>query len=222
MTAFLQVCSRILASVNRGTLTEATAMTEELVDRIQGVTDLDSLLEDRDLRRLHGTVHPNGFLKLTLWREQNLGTVRVHIWNEGAVEGDRHNHRWDFVSSILAGGLVARNYRLTPGDRHSLYACRSDRGGYQFAPAGRGDLELVNVRNFTRGDSYFQPADLVHEVAVAAQGCISLVLCGIPRREQSLVVRDDTPPVRVTGGKVLPAFEVHRRITEALKVAHDA
>lgn len=52
--------------------------------------------------------HHNGFDKFVLLEDENF-TLRLHIWWEGndmSFQENVHNHRWDFVSSVLTGTLI--------------------------------------------------------------------------------------------------------------------
>lgn len=58
--------------------------------------------------------HHNGFDKLVLMEGEDF-TLRLHIWwkeNRGISQENIHNHRWDFVSSILIGTMEQDFFQL--------------------------------------------------------------------------------------------------------------
>lgn len=66
--------------------------------------------------------NPNGFLVITLTAGADGSAQRLHVWDRPGGDGDIHQHRADFTSTIIEGTM-----------HEEIYACDSD-------PAGDWDL----------------------------------------------------------------------------------
>lgn len=214
MPDFLHDCVRAVRMLNSGQGSEAAKWAGSLRSRILDAVDDPAALVGSPLI---GIEHPNGFTKITLWDGCGSGTARLHIWSPLAGEGDLHSHRWDFISTILQGSLAAEDFRIAAGDDHSLFKCRSSPFEYDLEFSRR--TGLIRVENTTRrsGDSYFQPSDLLHRASALADGCISFVLCGAPKRPYSTVVlqattkSDNRPVVQLSSAEAIDALTLALR-----------
>jgi len=136
--------------------------------------------------------HHNGFEKIVLLADDDF-SLRLHVWWKGSDEGsleDVHNHRWDFVSSIILGvmsqdffdiidetdikpeivpkGCVLTNhYRYTPYKKDLAkrdISAKSNFSRYGLEPLGFSIIKLENQVKIPRGFSYLLRRDLLHRV----------------------------------------------------------
>lgn len=82
-------------------------------------------------------------------------SIRVHKWLASDDQRYFHDHSFDFFTFILKGGYIDRS------------------------PTESG----VRVQHLGPGDLHFRPAEYKHMVEVKPGGCVSLLLCGPPRRK---------------------------------------
>lgn len=112
--------------------------------------------------------HANGFDKLTLPTPGLPVVVRIHMWRIGESKSSTasiataHNHRWDFCSRILSGGIQVSLFDVQAGSgpyRHYLY-----RPGTQddLRLVGSAQLGLKEVVTYDVGDCYYEPHEVVH------------------------------------------------------------
>lgn len=85
--------------------------------------------------RVDSYAHPNGFAKIQICQNSMNGSrLTLHVWSSQYVDGDIHNHRWDFSSRVLSGTVV-----------NTLYCGLA---------SPTGDLMVVTYRPFNGGLSY--------------------------------------------------------------------
>ena len=100
------------------------------------------LNSERRLHTLPISRHPNGFTKITLYRNEQR-TIRLHIWNSalGVDEEVRiHGHAWSMASIVLRGqithtafdetssadGELYHRYKYTPGTSRRTHTLEYD------------------------------------------------------------------------------------------------
>jgi hypothetical protein len=118
--------------------------------------------------------HKNGFLKLRLRRCSGFAEGdRVHIWSEehSKVQGDIHNHRWDFASTVICGGYSHETFET---DRLGEVWCEhaykpEDMFNYRLAPTGRARLRLVESRSVRTGDVLSMTSSEMHRVTASGK-----------------------------------------------------
>lgn len=112
---------------------------------------------------VHGYFHDNGFLKVEMARS-DCGRVRLrlHLWgcSGSPVIQTIHNHSFDFVSRVIHGHLLNREYVTTQaGEGEALYAYAYHRRfrsepQYNLVPAGMAFVQVLNERILEPGDTY--------------------------------------------------------------------
>ncbi|MER6911347.1 hypothetical protein ABT354_06715 [Streptomyces sp. NPDC000594] len=157
--------------------------------------------------------HPNGFVKLPLARvAQDARRLFLHIWQDGAEDAHIHNHRWDFASTLLSGGLANTLVETAPTEPERPTAYRA----VHHRPHGDGfrldatDAPWVRVTGsrtttLTAGDRYRMPARTLHRAA-APHGTITLVARGTPlHRTSRVLIRGEAPDEPLRWRHVGPA-----------------
>jgi len=126
-------------------------------------------------------LHPNGFAKIPLIRDQDGTVIRLHYWRGGVLQDTNiHSHRWDMSSRILRGIYRARDFEESQdGLSVDKFQCAENRNGsYALDLVERTFLRLVTNRTFRPGDHYNMAAGLIHLVdEVLTYDAISLVNC---------------------------------------------
>lgn len=83
---------------------------------------LEEISENKDgaLLKVKGYYHPIGFIKLVLYKGEKGEQLRIHFWGKGGNKAINqnfyngwepiHNHRWNFSSKVIKGGLIMKEY----------------------------------------------------------------------------------------------------------------
>jgi hypothetical protein len=155
--------------------------------------------------------HPNGFAKLILHPGPAV-RIRLHVWPAAAGvrlgESNPHSHRWEFASTVLAGGgldMVEYAETATGGTPYARYRYGADPTD-RAALRRDGLVRLVPVRTPVArpGAVYSCDTTVVHTVApVGAALTATLVFQGPQRTPSTVVYRDpalgdDQPNVPLT------------------------
>jgi hypothetical protein len=162
----------------------------------------------RDLAR-RSYWHPNGFAKLVLHvsREPEF-RIRLHVWPvvpAGPLVGESnpHSHRWEFASTVIAGGgLHMVEYRETEegGKPYNRYRYGGDPDDpAALRPDGSARLTRTGSPHVRCGEIYSCDTTIVHTVAPIALGVTATLVIQGPHRSSSTVVyctpgRDDDQP----------------------------
>lgn len=143
---------------------------------------LDTVASDRALAgriAADSTWHPNGFAKLNLHRHDAPHfRLRLHVWPGEDLAptepecSNIHNHRWDFASVVLAGGIHIDEYEETSDfDDPKTVPCR--RYSYESAegsPFGRlhahgtAALRLIGRYDYEPADTHACATTTLHTV----------------------------------------------------------
>jgi len=130
--------------------------------------------------------HPNGFAKIVLLSHSRY-KLRLHVWENEAnastvIEGNVHNHGWDFSTILLAGSYRHQEFRsAADGDEFFAYKYRSDvmPGAYCLVPAGNQTLRCVFDAYLSQGSRFTISSEVLHRVVPdPRQPTVSLVLQG--------------------------------------------
>ena|SRR5437763_749392 len=142
--------------------------------------------------------HPNGFAKLVLHTSAEPEfRIRLHVWplisdEPPAGESNPHSHRWEFASTVLAGGgLHMEEFEETTRsgklfDRYRYGADPANRAALLSDGAVR--LKRVAAPHVRRGAVYQCDTDVVHTVRPIEAGLTATVVIQGPRRVRSTVV----------------------------------
>jgi hypothetical protein len=142
--------------------------------------------------------HPNGFAKLVLHVNRSPQfRIRLHVWPvvPGAPllgESNPHSHRWDFASTVLAGGglhMVEYVESESAGkafDRYRYGADPNDRATLLLDGAAR--LKRIAAPHVRYGEIYSCDVRVVHIVAPIEEGMTATVVVQGPHASPSTVV----------------------------------
>jgi hypothetical protein len=142
-----------------------------------------------DERRLtwcaaNGYRHHNDFTKVVLAVSPAGRKLVWHEWRQRqpGVDGDYHNHRWDFVSYLAAGELELTEYEEDPRGELPLsryrYESPGDRAEYVLRLVGPARLREVRRKKVAAGEYYHQPYPIVHNAASMSQNTSTLIVQG--------------------------------------------
>jgi hypothetical protein len=146
-----------------------------------------SILADR--RRLawcaaNGYRHHNDFTKVVLAVSPAGRKLVWHEWRQRqpGVDGDYHNHRWDFVSYLMAGELELTEYEEDPHGAVPVsryrYESPGTRAEYVLRLVGPARLLEVRRKKVAAGEYYHQPYPIVHNAASMSQNTGTLIVQG--------------------------------------------
>ena len=132
----------------------------------------------------NGYRHHNDFTKVVLGVSPAGRKLVWHQWRqrEPWVDGDLHNHRWDFVSYISAGELELTDFEEDRSGPLAVtrYAYESPGGRAEYSLRRVGPARLREVRRtkVAAGEFYHQPHRIVHTAASRSQGTGTLIVQG--------------------------------------------
>jgi hypothetical protein len=132
----------------------------------------------------NGYRHHNDFTKVVLAVSPAGRKLVWHEWRQRQpwVDGDYHNHRWDFVSFLAGGELELTEFEEDPRGPIEVtryrYASPGEEAAYSLRLTGPARLREVRRRKVAAGEYYFQPRAIVHNAASMAQGTSTLIVQG--------------------------------------------
>ncbi|MFE9879080.1 hypothetical protein [Streptomyces sp. NPDC005784] len=155
---------------------------------------LMAALKDRTL--LSGTLcyrHPNGFYKIKLLSPgADSWALRLHLWDGPVAQSDVHDHRWDFSSYIVWGGLLESQFVLERGAGSTPVfelAQRPSSGEYRYTPDGVGRLRETARTRRVAGESYTLDHRVLHRADPdGTYPVVTAVLQGRDLRTSTVVV----------------------------------
>lgn len=128
-------------------------------------------------------LHGNGFYKIVLADEHGT-RLRLHVWEEGNLcEENIHDHRWPFVSSILAGTLEVDYFDASTAESENAFplpwlhytAARPDHPT-QVQDRGLAWLQLREHRRHHCGETYQMDVGSKHRICQHA-GYAATAIC---------------------------------------------
>jgi hypothetical protein len=132
----------------------------------------------------NGYRHHNDFTKVVLGVSPAGRKLVWHQWRQRQpwVDGDYHNHRWDFVSYLAAGELEMTEYDEDPAGPLAVsryrYESPGARSEYVLRLVGPVRLREVRRAKVAAGDYYHQPYAIVHNAASMSQDTSTLIVQG--------------------------------------------
>jgi hypothetical protein len=132
----------------------------------------------------NGYRHHNDFTKVVLGVSPARRKLVWHQWRQRQpwVDGDYHNHRWDFVSYVAAGELELTDFEESPDGPLVVtkYAYESPGSRLEYSLRRVGPARLREVRRVktAAGEFYHQPHGTVHNAASMSQGTSTLIVQG--------------------------------------------
>lgn len=193
---------------------ENTAAAWRALSRLSLEELLEELLSDPSgliLQEMatHSYRHDNGFAKLRIPLPAGCpGQFRIHIWDPQAAAPsalpDAHNHRWPFISRIVAGSVTQTTYTAEgdPSGDHFRYLQLpvAAAPGYRFSPRGTCTLHEDTVEQVSSGAGYYLSPGSVHRVSsTSRQFTATAMLTLTPIREST-----DLYSLNPSKGKALP------------------
>lgn len=160
--------------------------------------------------------HPLGFDKFVLY-STDLYQLRLHIWWPGEAHGTEHihNHRFSFVSGIIAGRIIVASYRPErDGVPHRGFRETKDpvAGGYSYRPSGPVQVNLASLQTLCAGCAYYLDSGELHRVQAAGGGLAATLFIRFPRNRENtdvLVASDGVLPA--TGQREIMGIDETRR-----------
>jgi hypothetical protein len=128
--------------------------------------------------------HHNDFTKVVLGVSPAGRKLVWHEWWQRApwVDGDYHNHRWDFVSYVAGGELELTDFEEHPEGPLAVSRYRYDSPGgqreYSLRRVGSARLREVRRMKIAAGEFYYQAHETVHNAASRSQGTSTLIVQG--------------------------------------------
>ena len=91
---------------------------------------------------------------------------RVHFYHQDtpAFVEEPHDHRYDFISTVLKGTLVNHIWRLVPGDSHQVSYENCRQGGPEPPPGFRSGVESVGHFPVHADSGYHINSEVFHTV----------------------------------------------------------
>jgi hypothetical protein len=132
----------------------------------------------------NGYRHHNDFTKVVLGLSPAGRKLVWHRWRqrEPWVDGDYHNHRWDFVSCLMGGELELAEFEEDPCGALAVsryrYESPGERAEYSLRLVGSARLREVRRKKVTAGEFYHQPHEIVHNAASMSQDTSTLIVQG--------------------------------------------
>lgn len=114
--------------------------------------------------------HYNGFDKIVIYQTKST-KLRIHIWENTTyrdlIDENIHNHRWDFITSLLTGSYYLKIYQKS--DKGKIYHCYSylppDCGEYyKMEYEGQEKLKGVFSTKISSGNFYVIDKEVFHKV----------------------------------------------------------
>jgi predicted metal-dependent enzyme (double-stranded beta helix superfamily) len=179
----------------------------ELISSISGDPDAITSCAARSFR------HPLGFDKIMLVGQVPLFTLRVHVWRpSNTLRVDHiHNHRFDFVTTVIRGGYDMELFQLdesgVPMIEHEERT--SGVGEWKLHPIGEARLKLLTTHRIRPHSAYDLRSHAFHRVIVDPNRlCMTLFLQSTPTAT--------TTRVFAKSGELAPATNSRHTLTPKL------
>lgn len=186
----------------------------------------DIVDDDEQLQRSArlSSSHPLGFDKLVLHATANY-QVRLHVWwpHLTAPREDIHDHRFDFISSVVTGRLYVENYTQSAAsprrmsgytEKHALGT-----GSYDLAPLGSLQVSQIGSSILQPGSVQFTSAEILHRVRAIEGELTVTFFVKAPvagRAKTTVLISNDAEQPAHVGGSMLTTDAFLERITSVL------
>ena len=133
--------------------------------------------------------HGNGFLKVVL--ADRGYKLRLHIWFAGqACEENLHDHRWGFVSTILAGTLHSEIWRDAADHEaadletteYTYHAAKTQQEAFK-QPLGSRRYVLARRAAYRAGEAYVMPEQRLHRIMNHGDRLVATLMCTAPTQQ---------------------------------------
>lgn len=191
-----------------------------------------------------GEAHPNGFLRMPLFRcgqgSERLYEIRLHVWdtldnflnntpsdNSKEFIEDIHDHRVTFATRCLTGGYDNVVYEAATTSApvtavHAMVAkkCYDARGAhFELTRAAPAPIAHHSTHKFCAGTSYVMSDHVLHRVTNLQPGTITLTLRGVDRGKATTRLWTTDPDTTIKEATPLGVLEsrlVYKRLLEVL------
>ena len=196
------------------------AQPTELPDLLLSLAKDDQAISACAARSFH---HPLGFTKLTLIDALPAYMLRVHVWwpDRKAGVDHIHNHRFNFVSSIVCGGYDMPIYEQA---RRGLPMIEYQEEvsidlGWRLRCRGRARLKELTTLRLRAGCAYAFSREALHRTTVLPSSpCVSLFLQTAMSKSTTKVFVDQADPTPIMVRKEPLTSEYYRSQLEAVLV----
>ncbi|MAO79111.1 MAG: hypothetical protein CMH82_00315 [Nocardioides sp.] len=168
-----------------GASSEAVAAMREMIESSSlrsEIADIVAAEQRVEVVATSGQVHPNSFVKYVVAQADGVKLV-LHVWTQpdDVDKVETHNHRWNFVSTVLAGSLNASTLDVgaagLPVTEYE-YSSPSGEDRFELRVLGPRELELVEAVEISAGTTYFQPFREIHQAHVTEKPTVTLIVQG--------------------------------------------
>ncbi len=201
--ALKQQIDRVIGEAGTVGASQTARALEAVADRAHLRDALATIVGDQHLLSAVASksyLHPNGFEKIPLaYTRTPEYKLVLHVWCGGRdahEPSDIHNHRWDFSSMVLLGGLQWEQYEISASLGHPMaeyrYQSPEGSGSYSLEHVGSSPLHCVLSAWFSERTTYTFSRDALHRADPGTSMSVSLVLQGSPQQSRTRVFRSST------------------------------
>ena len=164
-------------------------------------------------------MHQNGFFKSVLHSSQEDGwALRLHVWENVDIskyDSNIHNHRWNYGSLVLSGSFLEEQYiqSITGIGLHE-FQYFTDKKNQSYYIKEHDIRCKVNKRNIYYKDKFYcQKSNIFHKVLPLNEYCSTLVLQGIPSKDSSTILSDNSN-LNLSNGEIEKRFLSPQQLEE--------
>lgn len=148
--------------------------------------------------------------------------TRLHFYHRAipAFVEEPHDHRYDFISTVVRGSLTNQIWKLTPGDDHevSYETCRPGEASPPVLQQRTG-LTLLGSFDVREGSGYHMNAETFHTVHPTLSGgpVITFVERELPFKDLARSVRKVGAPAVCPFSRPMPDDELWEIVRDCVK-----
>jgi hypothetical protein len=160
--------------------------------------------------------HALGFDKITLIDQSPLFKLQFHVWRPGDTVGVEHihNHRFDFVTTVIHGGYDMELFQLDESGAPVIEyeETKSADGAWCLRPVGEARLRPLTTVRLRRYSAYALDSNAFHRVTANPDSlCVTLFLQSTPLASKARVFAGSGEIAPATTSKQMLTQEVYRQ-----------
>jgi len=139
--------------------------------------------------------NPNGFAVVELWKADDGSCERIHAWGDHVADADIHQHRSDFVSTVLEGFFneeIWTHQDDPDGEWERMTVdCVNDGDEYRVDVLDRTrcTVEIKEVLVHRQGTTYERSATDLHRVFPVKLPLVTRVNFGLVTNRVHMMIR---------------------------------
>jgi len=149
--------------------------------------------------------------------------TRIHFYHKDipAFVEDPHDHRYDFISTVLSGCLQNEIWKLVPGDDHEVSYENCRQYGPETPPGFKTGLVKLGSFNTCKGSGYHMNSETLHTVRPLFEHgpVITQVEREIPFKEFARAVKKADAPSTCPFSRPMPDDELWAIVRDCLSVS---